>query len=65
MHVHQLSDGLKIRCAVGDVGVDRAEHVQCGLVEAQEHAVVDLTQTQKLQNLASLGVDAIDAVRRA
>ena len=59
--VHQLADGLDIRGSISNVGVDRAEHVKGSLVEAKEDAVVDLVQTQKLKNLASLRVNILAA----
>jgi hypothetical protein len=65
LHVHQLTDGLEIRSAIGDVGVDCAKHVQSCLVEAQKHAVVDLAQAQQLQDLARLGIDTVNAARNA
>jgi hypothetical protein len=58
--VHQLANSLDIRSAVGDVCVHRAQHVKGCLVEAEEDAVVDLAQAQKLQNLAGLGVNTVD-----
>ena len=63
--VHQLANRLHIRSAVCDVSVDGAEHVKSGLVEAKKDTVVDLAQTQKLQNLAGLGVDAVDTAAAA
>jgi len=42
--------------------VDAAQHVDHGLVHAQEYAVVDLTQAQELQNLARLRRNTVDTI---
>ena len=58
--VDQLLDCAQIRVTPGDVGLDDAEHVQGCLVQLHEDAVVDLTQTEKLEGLANLRVQAVD-----
>lgn len=52
--VDELLDRLKVREAVGHVGLDPTEEVDGGAVELHEHAVVDLAQTQQLQDLLHL-----------
>lgn len=60
--VNKLTDGLKGRSAVGDVGLDDAEHVDGGLGQADEDTVVDLTQAEELKNLAWLGAHLVDTL---
>ena len=36
------------------------QHVDSGLIEFDEDAIVDLTQTEKLKHLADLGGDLVD-----
>ena len=45
---------------VGEVGLSHPDHVDGGLVELHEDTVVDLTQTEDLENLAGLGGDSVD-----
>jgi len=61
--VDEGADGLEVRVAVGDVGLDDLEHFGRGLREAHEDAVVDLEQAQELEDLAGFGRDFVDTVR--
>eukprot|EP00053_Salpingoeca_punica_P000884 m.30830 g.30830 ORF g.30830 m.30830 type:complete len:301 (+) comp10629_c0_seq1:140-1042(+) len=58
--VDELLDGLQVGEAVRNVGLDDAQHVDRGLVELDEDAVVDLQETEELEDLAHLGRDAVD-----
>lgn len=58
--VDQLAHALEVGVPVGDVGLHAAEHVDGSLVQADEHAIVDLAQAQQLQDLLRLGVHAVD-----
>lgn len=58
--VDQLPDRLQVGVAPGDVGLADAQHVYGGLVETDEHAVVDLAQTEELENLAHFRGDFVD-----
>ncbi|GMF20350.1 unnamed protein product [Phytophthora fragariaefolia] len=58
--VDQLAGDLKVGVAVRDERLHQAQHVDGGLVELDEHAVLDLAQTQELQDLAHLGGHAND-----
>jgi hypothetical protein len=53
--VDELSDGLEVGVSVGDEGLHQVEHLAGGGIHAHEHAVVDLAQTKKLQDLLHLG----------
>jgi len=58
--VDQLPHGLEVRVTPGDVGLGDAEHVDGGLVQLDEHTVVDLPQTEQLQDLTHLGRHLVD-----
>jgi len=46
--VDELLHGLEVGITVSDVRLDQLQHGGRGLVEANEHSVVDLAQTQEL-----------------
>jgi len=58
--VDELADGLEVGGTVGDIGLNQQEHVVGGLVDFNEDTVVDLAQTQQLQDLLDLGGDVVD-----
>ena len=60
--VDELADGLKVRVAVGDEGLDDLQHLHCGLGQANEDAIVDLEETEELEGLALLWVDLVDTL---
>ena len=60
--VHQLTHALQVGVTVGDVGVDNSQHLLGGLGETDEDTVVDLEQTEELQDLTGLGSDLVDTV---
>ena len=60
--VQELADGLQVGVTVGDVGVDNSQHLLGGLGETDEDTVVDLEQTEELQDLAGLRSDLVDTV---
>lgn len=60
--VHELTDALQVGVTVGDVGVDNGQHLLGGLGQADEDTVVDLQQTQQLQDLAGLRSDLVDTL---
>ena len=60
--VDELTDSLEVGVTVGDVGVDNSQHLLGGLGETDEDTVVDLEQTEELQDLAGLGSDLVDTV---
>jgi hypothetical protein len=53
--VDELADGLEVGLAVGDVGLNKAEHLLGGLGHADEDTVVDLEEAEKLEDLLGLG----------
>jgi hypothetical protein len=60
--VDELTDALKVGVTVSDVGVDDGQHLLGGLGEADEGTVVDLDQTEKLQDLAGLRSNLVDTL---
>jgi len=60
--VNKLADGLEVGVAVGDEGLDDLEHLDGGLGQADEDAVVDLEETEELQGLALLRVNLVDTL---
>lgn len=60
--VDELADGLEVGVTVGDVGLNDLQHLNGGLGELDEAAVVDLEKTEELQGLALLGVNLVDTL---
>ena len=60
--VDKIANVLQGWVAPGDVWLGNSEHVDGGLVQLDEHAIVDLAQSEKLQNLSGLGWDTVDTV---
>ena len=58
--VDQLGDGLDGGFTIGDVGLDKLKHDERGLVHTEEHTVVDLAETQQLEDLGGLRSHAVD-----
>lgn len=58
--VDELTDGLEVGCAVGDVRLNELEHLRGGLGQSDKDTVVDLEETEELQDLARLGGDVVD-----
>lgn len=61
--VDELADRLKIRVTPSNVGLGNSQHVDCGLVETHERAIVDLTQTQQLEGLAHFRVNSVNTLK--
>lgn len=60
--VHELTDALEVGVTVGDEGVDNGQHLLGCLGQADEDTVVDLEQTEELQDLAGLRTNLVDTV---
>jgi hypothetical protein len=58
--VEELAHGLEVGVAPGNVGPDELEHLEGGLVDADEGGVEDLPQAEELENLLDLGADTVD-----
>lgn len=60
--VDELTDTFEVGVTVSDVGVDDGQHLLGGLGETDEGTVVDLDQTEKLQDLARLRSNLVDTL---
>merc|ERR1719266_885370 len=58
--VDEITNSLQVGGPVGDVGLADPEHVLGGLVHLDEDSVVDLPQSEQLQDLLDLGRDLVD-----
>ena len=50
--------------AISDVGLYSSKHVNGGLVQSDEHSVVQLSESQQLHDLSALGVELIDTTQQ-
>ena len=60
--VDELLDALEVGVTIGDPRLDNLDHLGGSLGDADEDTVVDLEQTEKLQDLAGLGGNLVDTV---
>ena len=60
--VDELADGLQVRVAIGDVGIDDCEHLLRGLGESDKDTIVDLQESKELEDLPRLGSDLVDTL---
>jgi len=58
--VNQLSHGFEIWCSVSDVRFNEFEHFQGSSVQSNKSGVVDLSQSQQLQDLSRLRINTIN-----
>merc|ERR1719300_1678477 len=58
--VDQITDSFQVGAAVGDVRLADPEHVGGGLVHLDEDSVVDLPQSEELEDLPDLGRHLVD-----
>lgn len=58
--VDKLADSLKVGVSPGNVRGDDLEHAECGLVELNKHSVIDLAETEELQDFTGLGGKLVD-----
>lgn len=60
--VDELAHRFEVRVAVGDEGLDDLQHLQRGLREPDEDAVVDLEKAEQLEGLALLRINLVDTL---
>lgn len=60
--VDELSNQTLRGVAVSNVGLDSSDHVHGGLVESHEHSVVELSQSEELQDFLAGGVKLVDTI---
>jgi len=58
--VDHLAHRLQVRVAVCDVGLNQTKHAQRWHVSLQENSIVDLTETEELEDLLDTGADSVD-----
>lgn len=61
--VDELLDALQVGVTVGNPRLNNLDHLGHGLGDADKDTVVDLEQTQQLENLAGLGGNLVDTER--
>ena len=60
--VDEVADGLDGWVAICDVRFDDFQHLRGGLGEFDEDGIVDLEESEELENLARFGSDLVDTV---
>jgi hypothetical protein len=60
--VDKLLDGLQVGVTVGDPRLNNLEHLSDGLGDLDEDTVVDLEETEELEDLAGLGRHLVDTL---
>jgi len=58
--VDELSNGLQVGITISNVWLDQSEHLSGCLGQFDEHSIVNLSQSQELQDLSGLGVESVD-----
>lgn len=58
--VDQFSNSLQVGLSVGDVRFDSEEHFRSSFGDFDEDSVVDLEETEELQDFAGLGGNVVD-----
>lgn len=61
--VDQVSDSLLAGVSVGNVGFNSSDHVDSGLVESHESSVVELSQSEELEDFLAGGVKLVDTIK--
>jgi hypothetical protein len=61
--VDEFSDGFEVDLAVCDVWTDQLEHLLSGFSDSNEDTVVDLEQSEELQDLLGFRSDLGDTAR--
>jgi hypothetical protein len=48
--------------SISDVGLNSSDHVDGGLVESNEGSIVQLSQSEELENFFACGVKLVDTI---
>lgn len=59
---YEFAHALEVWIAISDERLNTLEHVDGSVGETNKDTIVDLTKAEELQNLARLGVDAVDTM---
>jgi hypothetical protein len=60
--VDELSDGFEVGVSISNPGLNNLQHLEGGLCQTDEDAIVDLKETEKLEDLARLRCNFVDTV---
>lgn len=60
--VDELSDRFEVGVSVGDIWVDDGQHFLRGLRELDKDTIVDLEESEKLEDLSWLGGNLVDTL---
>ena len=60
--VDEIGDGLPGRGSIGDPWLNNSKHVHDGLVVFEEDGVVDLSESEKPEDLSWLGGEGVDTL---
>jgi len=60
--VNQLRHHLHAWISVGDVGLDKFQHLGSGFAELHKDAIVELSESQQSQYFSGLGRDRVDTI---
>ena len=52
----------RVNAPVSDVGLNKTEHLLGGLGHLDKHTIVDLQQTEQLEDFTGLGSNVVDTV---
>ena len=58
--VHELLDALEVGVTISNPGLDDLDHLRSRLGDTDEDTVVDLEETEELEDLAGLGGHLVD-----
>jgi hypothetical protein len=61
--VDEISDGLLGGISISNVWFNSSDHIDGGLVESYEGSVVELSQSEELQDLFAGGVELVDTTQ--
>jgi hypothetical protein len=61
--VDELTDALEVGVAIGNPRLDNLDHLRGSLGDADEDTVVDLEETEELEDLAGLRGDLVDTAK--
>lgn len=60
--VDEFTDGLQVGVTICDPWLDNLEHLEGSLGHADEDTIVDLEETEKLEDLAGLWCNLVDTI---
>jgi hypothetical protein len=58
--VDEFTNRLQVRVSISNPWLDNLEHLESGLCHANKDAIVDLKETEELEDLSGLWCDLVD-----